>query len=124
MNNPALWDDGIQYYDSELEAQLSASLKQKRGPDQSSPSDRPAPVAINATCLNTGQYTPYADQIAGSGVAIIDAYLTIREYAHAKGLHLAEIGQNGIDLQDLISTLIIDSQRKAEQQPRRNWGNR
>ena len=55
-----------------------------------------------------------AQLIGGCGVAAIDGYLVMRDYAAGKGLDLVELHHKGIDLQDLISTLIIHQQKMAE----------
>lgn len=119
-----LWDDAA-YFETELEAKLAASLKmQQREPVATSPEiyDRPAPPPTPIRSAVQSNDTTYEKLIAGCGIATIDAYLAIRDYASSKSLSLTELKANGFDLQDMLSTLIINHQ-KAEQ-PRRNWGNR
>jgi hypothetical protein len=59
--------------------------------------------------------------IAGCGIAAIDGYLAMRDYAAAKGVDLVELHHKGIDLQDLVSTLVIHTQRMAEMEARPRW---
>ena len=44
----------------------------------------------------------------------------MKDYAAAKGLDLVEMHHKGIDLQDLISTLIIDL-RQSEPKDAKRW---
>lgn len=108
---------------SKLEVDLEASIHHTRQP-------LPSPEVPNCRVIRTHSNKPLIDQqnsasetvehydlaqlVAGCGVAAIDAYLTMRDYAQSKGLDLIEFHHKGIDLQDLLSTLIIHTQRKAE----------
>lgn len=62
--------------------------------------------------------------MASCGVAAIDGYLAMKDYAGAKGLDLAELHHKGVDLQDLISTLIIHVQKQAESESRESAARR
>lgn len=85
----------------------------------------PRPVLIKES---RPQFTPtagetiatssHAQLIGGCGAAAVDGYLYMRDYAASKGLDLAEIHHKGIDLQDLVSTLIIHLQKQAEMEGR------
>ncbi len=107
---PVLWEESL--LDSKLEAQLTQSIEQARRDHL--PRDLPAaPVNIQHF-----QPTTHAQLIAGCGIAAVDGYLATRDYATAKGLDLIELHHKGIDLQDLISTLVIHTQRMAEMESR------
>ena len=73
-----------------------------------------------------GQKCPdnHAQLIAGCGVAAIDGYLAMRDYAASKGIDLVELHHKGIDLQDLVSTLIIHLQKQAEAEARNSFNPR
>lgn len=119
MNAPC-WNDGI-YYDTVLEAQLDASLEAaRRAPP---PAVEPAahthtlnPISAQPHRIATmpPNSVTHAELIAGCGIAAIDGYLQMRDYAAGKGLDLVELKHKGIDLQDLVSTLIIDLQKRNE----------
>lgn len=122
---PILWEPG--FLDSKLEADLTASIDKAR--IDSLPRDSqaaPRPVLIRES--SQPQFTPsaaetiatssHAQLIGGCGAAAVDGYLYMRDYAASKGLDLAEIHHKGIDLQDLISTLVIHTQRVAEMESR------
>ena len=113
---PLRWDD--------LESLLEQSLSSVRR--ESLP--RVQPAATVAEFPNreqphaTAPESPLAHLIADCGIAAIDGYLRMREYAASKGLDLVEIHHKGIDLQDLVSTLVIHQQRTAELETRVNPG--
>ena len=107
---PLQWDD--------LETILEASLTQVRArtsPEISKPV--PTPIqsvsAIAQHTTETGS-TGLSQLVAGCGVAAVDGYLAMREYAASKGVALLEFQRDGIDLQDLLSTLVIHVQRENE----------
>lgn len=136
---PDFWNDGI-YYDTVLEAQLQASIeeeyqKQKARqivesaaplhtepiqPNQTAQYSQPHRIAIMPEAEST-----LAQLMSGCGIAAVDGYLTIRDYATSKGLDLIEMKHKGIDFQDLVSTLIIHQQKMAELEGRevgaRRW---
>lgn len=107
---PPIWDDSFQ--DSLLEAQLTQSIQDARATHLPREFSRPAPIKQITERIQPN--TPYANLIAGCGIAAIDGYLAARDYAASKGLDLVELHHKGIDLQDLISTLVIHSQKAAE----------
>ena len=105
------------FSDSIVEVQLKASIADARTGhlprDLPAASPQPRPELVNA--IRPEQSTsPDAQLIAQCGCDAIDGYLEMREYAAAKGLDLVEFHHKGIDLQDLISTLIIQQQKRAE----------
>lgn len=131
--DPDLWSDGEVYYQTELESKLAASIeeqhykrKTRQTPTQgesAAPShtepiqqsqmaqySQPHRIAVMPAIENQ----PLAQLMSGCGIAAVDGYLTIRAYAASKGLDLIELHHKGIDLQDLVSTLIIHTQRVAE----------
>jgi hypothetical protein len=116
---PLQWDD--------LETILEASLTQVRA--RSLPRVEPAPTPISAqritlpqqqSTTETGQ-TGLSQLVAGCGVAAVDGYLAMKAYATSKGVSLMEFGRDGIDLQDLLSTLVIHVQRENEAGAARRW---
>ena len=123
---PILWEPDL--LDSKLEADLTASIDRAR--IDSLLRDYPAAPRPVLTFRESSQpqNTPsaaetiaassHAQLIGGCGVAAVDEYLYMRDYAASKGLDLAEIHHKGIDLQDLISTLIINLQKQAEMEGR------
>ena len=90
------------------------------------PQTAPRPVLIikestpqfTASAAETIATSSHAQLIGGCGAAAVDGYLYMRDYAASKGLDLAEIHHKGIDLQDLVSTLIIHLQKQAEMEGR------
>ena len=120
-----LWED--EFYDTKLEAELRASIDQARRSHL--PRDLP-PAPNRPMLLRDQQHQPSVSAsetldastltglISGCGVAVIDGYLHMKEYAAAKGLDLAEFDQKGINFQDLLSTAIIHTQRLAEMEIR------
>lgn len=129
---PDLWNDGEVYYQTELESKLAASIeleyqKQKARLDSDKPTapSHTEPIQPSQTAqysqpnriaimMPTAEHQPLAQLMSGCGIAAVDGYLTIRDYATSKGLDLIELHHKGIDLQDLVSTLIIHTQRVAE----------
>lgn len=127
---PNYWNDGEIYYDTVLEAQLQASIeeehqKQKaRQPhaEAATPSHTEPPAKLAAQYSQThgiaimpsGGETELSRLMSGCGIAAVDGYLTIRDYAQSKGLDLIELHHKGINFQDILSTLIIHTQRMAE----------
>ena len=112
---PYFWEDGL--LDSKLEAQLTQSIRDARTAHlpRDLAAERPGPIAVSSQI----QHTPTLTQlVAGCGVAAVDGYLAMRDYAAGKGLDLVEIHHKGIDLQDLLSTLIIHQQKQSEQESR------
>ena len=83
--------------------------------------ERPGPSQVSQIQSNPS----FSQLIAGCGAAIIDGYLDLKQYAASKGLDLVEFHHKGIDFQDLLSTLIIDARKQAEQEGRepgtRRW---
>ena len=120
---PINWEDGT------LEDLLSASIKLKAA--RSGFHASPPPRNSEAESLNvrpidhqeerkhssaseTLAHCSLEQLIVGCGIAAIDGYLKMREYAKSKGLDLVELHHKGIDLQDIISTLVIFQQRMSE----------
>lgn len=112
---PQVWEESL--LDSRLEAQLTQSIENARAAHL--PRDLAAPQLIRQQDQTT---TTHAQLIAGCGIAAIDGYLAARDYAAAKGLDLIELHHKGIDLQDLISTLVIHSQKMTELESRQPAG--
>ncbi len=101
---PTFWEDGL--LDSRLEAQLAQSIENVQ---------RPSLPRVQTAVLDANrllQSTTLTGLLAGCGVAAIDGYLAIKDYAAAKNLDLIEFKNKGIDLQDLISTLIINASQQ------------
>lgn len=114
-----LWED--EFYDTKLEAELKASIDQARKthlPRDLPPAPRPMLCTPTVSASETLDASTLAGLISGCGVAVIDGYLHMKEYAAAKGLDLAEFDQKGINFQDLLSTAIIHTQRLAEMEIR------
>jgi hypothetical protein len=118
---PLLWDD--------LEQILEASLAQVRAkviPVPEIPRPIPTPISLStatpqSTASETGS-TGLSQLVAGCGVAAVDGYLAMREYAESKGVALIDFQRDGIDLQDLLSTLVIHVQREGEREAgARRW---
>lgn len=118
-----IWEDEL--FDTKLEADLRASIENTRRADL--PRDlatahptRPVLVKeqqhhqTTSSASETLSASTLTGLISGCGVAVIDGYLAMKDYAAAKGLDLAELHHKGIDLQDLISTLVIHVQRTSE----------
>jgi hypothetical protein len=114
----SLWDDGP-WYDSILEANLAQSIENARRdslPRVSHAAHKPVPIGGIGTeqdGVNLTGSTGLSQQVAGCGIAVIDGYLTIKDYAAERGLDLVELHHKGIDLQDLISTLLIGLQYES-----------
>ncbi len=131
-NQPPLpnWEED-DFSDSIVEAQLKASIANAQR--ESLPRVQPAAQPIHRPTVVMSRHeqsTPadavgestHTQLIAGCGIAAVDGYLQIRDYAASKGLDVAELHHKGIDLQDLISTLVIHTQRMAEMEVRpRRW---
>jgi hypothetical protein len=102
---PPVWEDGL--LDSRLEAQLAQSIRDARAGHlpRDFQTERPGPIAVSSQIHPNATL---AQLIAGCGIAAVDGYLAMKDYAAGKGLDLVEMHHKGIDLQDLISTLIID----------------
>ena len=116
---PILWDDGLA--ETKLEAELRASLDDAR--KAKAPAVSPTEASHQTTATNVQPITSagetlassdHSQLIAGCGIAAVDGYLQVRDYAAKRGLDLIEFHHKGIDLQDLISTLVIHTQRMAE----------
>ena len=117
-----LWEPTPPNLEALLEASLSAA---RQAPlPRASPAAQSTPLRINQipsqpiTASETVASSTLAQLIGGCGVAAIDGYLVMRDYAAGKGLDLVELHHKGIDLQDLISTLIINLQKQSEQEGR------
>lgn len=122
---PMIWEPEL--LDSKLEADLTRSIANARsGADEFRPV--PPPPRFNQTeqpirqanstptAFETVESSSLAQLVGGCGIAVVDGYLHMKEYAATKGLDLAEMHHKGIDAQDLISTLLINCQRKADQE--------
>ncbi len=125
LNTPAeppapLWEDGL--LDTKLEAQLTQSIQDARAAhlprDLAAPQPNIRAIAGLPYTQEQPQLTTHAQLIAGCGIAAIDGYLAARDYAASKGLDLIEMKHKGIDFQDLISTLVIHTQKMAEMESR------
>lgn len=130
--DPDLWNDGEVYYQTELESKLAASIelehqkqKARKPMSEAAAPSHTEPIQQSQTAqysqnhriaimMPTTEHQPLAQLMSGCGIAAVDGYLTIRDYATSKGLDLIELHHKGIDLQDLVSTLIIHTQRVAE----------
>ena len=124
---PTVWEPGL--LDSKLESDLTRSIENARRAEslpQEVPSAQTGPVPVGGTGTDRQQRpnpTPsaketvasstLAQQVGGCGIAVIDGYLTMKDYAAQRGLDLVELHHKGIDLQDLISTLIIGLQYES-----------
>lgn len=115
-----LWED--EFFDTKLKAALKASIDQARKAHlprrDLPPTPRPMLCTPTVSASETLDASTLTGLISGCGVAVIDGYLHMKEYAAAKGLDLAELHHKGIDLQDLMSTLIIDLRRQSEMEGR------
>jgi hypothetical protein len=116
-------DEGPAVLWNDLESLLQESIK-RRTPTQEDARRTQTPLAnaiepTKCTAAKTLQHTGLSQLVEGCGIAAIDGYLAVRDYADSKGLDLVEIHHKGIDLQDLISTLVIHTQRMAEAEARR-----
>ena len=121
---PAVWEDGL--IDSKIEAQLTESIRIAKPAHL--PRDLPAPQHTKAeqphvttTATDTLSDATLTQLIAGCGIAVVDGYLAMRDYATAKGVDLVELHHKGIDFQDLVSTAMIHVQRMAEMEGRARW---
>lgn len=127
LNGPPLpnWEED-DFSDSIVEAQLKASIAnvQRESLPRVQPAAQPGPRLTTIREQQTQSTSPDADLIASCGIAAIDGYLQMRAYAATKGLDLVEFHHKGIDLQDLISTLVIQQQRRAEMEERQSSGSR
>ena len=114
---PPVWEDGL--LDSKLEAQLTQSIRDARTAHlpRDLAAERPGPIAVSSQIHPNATL---AQLIGGCGIAAVDGYLAMKDYAAAKGLDLVEMHHKGIDLQDLISTLIIDL-RQSEPKDAKRW---
>ena len=112
---PPVWEDGL--LDSKLEAQLTQSIRDARTAHlpRDLAAERPGPIAVSSQIHPNATL---AQLIGGCGIAAVDGYLAMKDYAAAKGLDLVEMHHKGIDLQDLISTLVIHTQKMSEQESR------
>lgn len=109
---PTFWEDGL--LDSRqdtLEAKLTQSIENNLR--RSSLPRVQTAAHSNEQPLTQLQSTTLTGLVAGCGVAAIDGYLAIKDYAAAKNLDLAEFHHKGIDLQDLLSTLIINVSQQS-----------
>jgi hypothetical protein len=104
---PTVWEPGL--LDSKLEADLTRWIENARS---SGPPPRFNQTALSPLKLEDQrkQHTTLAQQVAGCGIAVIDGYLSMKDYAAQRGLDLAEFHHKGIDLQDLLSTVLIGMQ--------------
>lgn len=118
---PLVWDDGL--LDSKLEPDLTASIENARreslprvhtAAQPIRPASADSHICQQSTALSTAANSTLSQLIGGCGVAAIDGYLAMKDYAASKGLDLVELHHKGIDLQDLLSTLVIHTQRMAE----------
>lgn len=114
---PLIWEPGL--LDSKIEVQLSQSIENARS--RHLPRDLSSAQSQITEQLQTNSLSGL---MASCGVAAVDGYLAIKDYATAKGLDLAELHHKGIDLQDLISTLVIHTQKMAEMEGRQSAGQR
>ena len=119
-----LWEPTPANLETLLEASISAARRTKTSPETFPSAPPITPLRISQiprqtiTASETVASSTLAQLIGGCGVAAIDGYLVMRDYAAGKGLDLVELKHKGIDLQDLISTLIIDLQKRTEQEGR------
>jgi hypothetical protein len=119
---PTIWHEP----EFQLEAQLEASIEQARTrtPPPRFTDPAPAPTIIrtkNTNAAETLQNSTLAQLVSGCGIAAIDGYIAIRDYAAEKGVDLRDVKDRGIDLQDLISTLLINLAKAGEQGGQRKW---
>jgi len=108
---PLIWEENL--LDSRLEVQLAASIANAASLPRALPHPQPGPgpTLVDAatqrqhtlSALETQEASTQAQLIAGCGIAAIDGYLAMRDYAASKNLDLVELHHKGIDLQDLIS---------------------
>lgn len=125
---PVPWESGL--LDSRIEAQLTQSIENARHGHLPRDFRLAHPVKkfeqpqIIASPGETLSSTTLSGLMASCGVAAVDGYLAIKDYATSKGLDLAEFHHKGIDLQDLISTLVIHTQRMAEMESRASGAQR
>jgi hypothetical protein len=98
---------------------LPTEYAQRVNPSGVTPAAQPGPTLVSAeqpkdTAVDTIRHTGLSQLFAGAGIAVIDAYIAMRDYAISKDLDLVDIKNKGINLQDLISTAVIHTQRMAE----------
>lgn len=127
---PTWWE--IETLESQLEASIfqakqraemprPATITPKCPPPRIISADRDYPTAPAAETL---QGASLGQLIAGCGIAAIEGYIAFKDYADAHGVDLRDIKDRGIDLQDLISTLVIHTQKMAEQEQRNGQAGR
>jgi hypothetical protein len=128
---PTWWE--IETLESQLEASIlqakqraetpwpAAAITPKYPPPRIISADRDYPTA---PAVETLQGASLGQLIAGCGIAAIEGYIAFKDYADANGVDLRDIKDRGIDLQDLISTLVIHTQKMAEQEQRQGQAGR
>ena len=111
---PHVWEDGL--LEIRVARPAPLPLVEPTAPNH------PGGGTIRLQTITSGKETlaesTLTQPIAGCGIAAIDGYLAMRDYAAAKGLDLAELHHKGIDFQDLLSTVIIHVQKTAEMEGR------